>query len=549
MQMDKYSGVISAFVFILIICHVNLAAKNENKYEKYLKQGVAYLDKNNPDSAIAYFVKSFSEGLSKDSLFYFWAEALMQKGVLDSALAANFMIGRHNDKFAIRTMMQRHALFSKLGWEKEADNIRDTIHALRQYRKILLVPDIDMGMNMGYNIENKVSDTSSPWGKGWEKSLDTTENALSVIADIKSTWRIRNKKSTIGFGIGGTAYKKTYDVSFENQSMDSSGLIGSIFASVSGKTVSSSYSLFLNRRIDDSIFIGNSLDAAWIGKGSMMPLLWLGGQINTTKGGKFADSRLWLFASAMHLINSRTYLSYQCFFNVMFDRTSMWNFTMDTIHIIYSDNASQQYPVFYTDSTYSSIIDTSLLRVITGTLRNDIIASGRDTSINVLLKQPNSNIMLNPKVSLTVKTFFPLQFSLGWKLNYFWEPYEWDQIKINADYFVYSRIDGKYYIIPVDPAMDDFVITYGSNGGLTVSPAIVSGTAVVHHSKTRIDNSAVAEFSVQMLSGKTGSLNLRTSFTKTWSTLARSAPIEIPSWSLSANLEWRFKIPNKFNVL
>jgi hypothetical protein len=548
MQPDKYSGLVYVWMFILTACSVNLFAKNNSEYEEYLKQGEACLDKNNPDSAIVFFVKSYSAGLSKDSLFYFWSEALIRKGVLDSALAANFMIGRHDNKFTILTLMQRHAIFSKLGWQQEAENIRDTIHSLKEYRKILFVPDIDIGLNMGYNIENKVSDTSGPWGKGWGNRFDITENSLSIISDIKSTWRIRNRKSTLGFGIGGMAYKKTYDLSFKNQSMDSSGLIGSVFASIVGKTVMASYSLSVNRRIDDSVFIGNGIDVGWIGSGNMMPMFWIGGQINTTERGSFADSRLWSFASAMHFINSKAYLNYQCLINVVIDRTSMWNFT-NNAHIVYADDATRLYPVFYTDSTYSTMIDTSYLKVITGVLRNNIIASGRDTSINIILKQPTSNMLFNPKFSLAIKTFVPVQFSLGWKLNYYWEPYEWDQIKIDANYFVYSRADGKYYIIPVDPAFDDFVITYSSNGGLAVSPSIVSGNAVVHHSMTRVDNSAVAEFSVQISSNKTGTLNLRTSFVKTWSTLSYRAPIEIPAWSVSANLEWRFRMTNKLNTL
>jgi hypothetical protein len=211
------------------------------------------------------------------------------------------------------------------------------------------------------------------------------------------------------------------------------------------------------------------------------------------------------------------------------------------MHILYAEDAQRQYPIFYTDASYASVIDTSLIRVITGALRNDIIASARDTFIVVTLQQPNSSIIINPKATFNLKWIIPVSIGISWKLNYFWEPYVWDQINMNAHYFVYSRSDGRYYLITAD---NELRITRGTNGGLAIDPSVNPGEAVTRHIGIRIDNAAIADISLRLHSGKTADINLQTSFSKNWSTLAGTAPVAIPEWSISAALEWRLKLLN-----
>jgi hypothetical protein len=159
----------------------------------------------------------------------------------------------------------------------------------------------------------------------------------------------------------------------------------------------------------------------------------------------------------------------------------------------------------------------------------------------VVLKQPNSSIIIHPKANISFKSIIPVEIGFSWKLNYFPEPYQWDQIDINAHYLVYSRLESSYYVIPYI-----FLITRGNNGGLQLAPET---SPVIHHSMTRVDNTATVDISIPFYNNNTGSLKFRSSLSKTWSSLATKVPIDIQEWFFSASLEWRFKNINVINRL
>jgi hypothetical protein len=60
------------------------------------------------------------------------------------------------------------------------------------------------------------------------------------------------------------------------------------------------------------------------------------------------------------------------------------------ISVLYAEDAQRQYPVFYTDQTYTTMIDTSYLRLINGQITKDILASATDSMVVSKLILPNS---------------------------------------------------------------------------------------------------------------------------------------------------------------
>ncbi|MBN1306318.1 MAG: hypothetical protein JXA18_00270 [Chitinispirillaceae bacterium] len=533
---------LAAVLLFLLVAHAP-AAGGSSLYALTLKQGLAALEKGKPDSAIAYFVRSFSQGLPKDSLFYFWSEALLRKGVLDSALAANYMVsGAHSGNFRIKTMLQRSAIYRRLGWEEEEARLLDTIRASREYRRALFIPGIDLGIAAGYGAEQRGADTAGPWGVGRGGSLDKNERGPFARADIRSAWKLTHGQCYWSAGVAGTFAYRQYHPSGSLHSADSNEITGSIFSSAAGKSTSAAYALSVNRRRDDSLFFGNSVEGGVVGSGRWLPMLWGGGSVFLTTSGLFGNARAWLFASAMQPPGKRLQAGYNLFVNSYFERPSAFGFDLESAQILYAEDARRHYPIFYTDGSYSGIIDTSRIRVVTGALRNDIIASGRDTVMYVGLKQPLSALLISPRFSLTLRSKMPVQLGASWKWNYFWEPYEWDQIDIHAYHIIYSRSDEKYYVVPEDPLTTQLTVTYGPNGGLAIAPA---AQPVIHHSLRRIDNTITADLSVQLYDGRFGTAALKAYAAKTWSTLLKRAPIEIPEWSISTFLEWRLKFSNR----
>ncbi|MDD5674043.1 MAG: hypothetical protein PHC61_07770, partial [Chitinivibrionales bacterium] len=448
-------GRFAGALFGIVLCGaVTLHANSKPGFYATFNKGVAFLNQNKSDSAISYFVKAFAEGLSRDSLFYFWSEAMLQNGVLDSALAANFMVSvTHTGRFKMNVLLQRHTIYSRLGWSRDAARLRDTIIALPEYRRSLLSPDFDIGLTAGYGREERLADTARPWGLGGGSPLKSFENSFFGLCDVRSTLRFGLGKLRGATGIAGSIMRRTYDLNSTVRAGDSTDVTGSLFASAAGKSFASTYNLSLNRRWDDSLFLGNSLESGVSGSGAWLPTLWAGisAQVNTR--GAYANSHTWLFASARQPLAKQVKLDYLFFVNVSHENPSEFGFALDTMHVLSAADARRPYPLFYTNTTNSVIIDTSFLRVITGALRNDIIASGHDTLITVGLKLPYSSVLINPKTSLTIQWALPVTVGLSWRFNYFWEPYEWDQILLNAHYLVYSRADGAWYVMPADPMM------------------------------------------------------------------------------------------------
>ncbi|MBN1576802.1 MAG: hypothetical protein JW913_09635 [Chitinispirillaceae bacterium] len=535
----------AAALFLLLTAYAP-AADGGSRHAPVLRQGLTALAKGKHDSAIVCFVRSFSEeGLSRDSLFYFWSEALLRKGILDSALAANYMVsGDSGGTFRVKTLLQRSAIYRRLGWDDEAERLLDTVRASREYRRALFMPDIDLGIAVGYGAEQRSADTAGPWGAGAGGSLDRIERGPFGRADIRTAWKLTHGQRYWAAGLAGSIAHRQYHPDGSLHAADSTDITGSVFSSAVGKSSSVMYTLSVNRRRDDSLFFGNSIEGGVVGSGRRLPMLWGGGSVFLTTSGRFGNARVWLFASALQTLGKRLQANYQLFANAYFEQPTSFGFTVDSLKKLYADDGRRLYPVFYIDGSYSTMIDTSRLHVVTGALRDDLddmIASAGDTAMYVGLKQPLSGLLINPRFSLTLKSRLPVRLGISWKLNWFPEPYEWDQVNIFAKYLIYSRSDEAYYIVPVDPLMRELTPTYTADG-LAIAPA---ARPVIHHSMHRIDNTVAADLSVELYDGRFGTAAFKTYAAKTWSTLLKKAPIEIPEWSVSVSLEWRLKIADR----
>ncbi|MFP4162765.1 MAG: hypothetical protein ACLFVE_02195 [Chitinispirillaceae bacterium] len=513
-------------LFVVGIAVNEVPAVKKPDYHQALQKGVGLLEEN-PDSALNCFVEAYSQGLSRDSLFYYWSQSRLHKGVLDSALASNYMIkSSHSGHFRKDVLVQRYTIYKRLGWEKDAERVLDTLKACRSP----FLPDIDVKVKSGVDRGKTVADTSSPWGGGAQSPVSQTGNDFFSSAEFSSTWR-RQKMSA---GLKMEASMRTGLRASDAQMGDSVSVNGKLFLNYNGKPFSLSGALSVIRQIDDTLLVGTDIQGGKIANGMWLPMIWGGAGLYYNAGGDFDNFRLWTFASVRRSLDKRVSAELSGFVNVNIENTCSFTLTENPARVFYAEDARLQYPVFYTDSDFNTVIDTSLII----RLKNEILSSGSDTLIPVAFKQPFSSIMLNPKASIKLNSRFPVSFGLSYIFDYYWEPYEWDQIRSSSQYIVFSRSEGRYYYIP-----DDFKIE-GNNEGLALSPQLLPGDVVVHHSEIRIDNTLCADISLILYDGKAGKVNIESAYSRTWSTLSRRAPIKIPEWSVSAMLKWRLRVNN-----
>lgn len=532
----------SIFCFlVLVLGGVNLSTRaSENPpFGTYLKQGISLLE-HNPDSALSCFVKAYSQGLSRDSLFYYWSQSMIHKGVLDSALASNYMIkGVHTGPFRKDVLIQRYTIYRKLGWEKEAGQVLDSLNSLPSFSRSRFMPDIALGIKAGVDRGKTVTDTSSPWGGGIGSPVSETSNSFKSSADLKSTWHLSRGSSKLSFGIGMNASLQT-GFSFSGDDMDSVALGGSAFLSYAAKTFSVGGDLSVDRHIDDTLLFGAGIQGGRIGKGKWLPILWGGAGVFLNTEGSVDNSRAWLFASARQPLNRIASAEYSGFVNVSIKKPYAFDLGGYRAKVLYAEDARLQYPVFYSGPDMSTVVDTAFII----RLNQQLLSLGEDTVVNVALKQPQASLMISPRAEISLKSRIPLQLGLSYTLDYYWEDYEWDQMRHTPDYLLYSRSEGKYYVLPPDPLLGRPFVVYADDLNLALSQAPLPGDAVEHHSQKRIDNTLSFDVKLNLHDGKAGKVDFRTAFSRTWSTLSRRAPFEIPQWSVSAMLEWRLRVKN-----
>jgi hypothetical protein len=92
-------------------------------YNSSLERGLRQLQAQQYDSAQVSLYVAFKDGMSKDSLYYMWANLYIQKGVYDSALALNAALIDTASIWQNRTLNQRYLIYKMLGWEDDASGL------------------------------------------------------------------------------------------------------------------------------------------------------------------------------------------------------------------------------------------------------------------------------------------------------------------------------------------------------------------------------------------------------------------------------------------
>ncbi len=519
--MSIYKKIFLSISILLLQAFSTQAAENKLTLNNSLEQGHKLLYANKPDSALSCFIKAYSQGLSRDSLFYYWSEVMLSKGVLDSALASNYMIrGIHTGKFKERILQQRYSIYKSLNWESDAERLLDTIRSLPFYRRSFLIPDLSLHFQTSGSRDALLRDSLSPWS--------SNENIFASSGGLKSSWIVSSDpKMSLGAAVSFSI--QTSAASSQINLSDSADLTASLFFAASGKSLSFSSSADLRFDANDSLQLGASIEGGYLAIGRWTKACYAGGSIFLNQRLKYDNSNLWLFTSASKKISKGFTFEGSNMVSVYNDKNLQ--FELSKTKVYYAEDCRLQYPIFYTGSDLSQVIDTSSSYL----LRGRIEISGKDTVVSI--RQPPSSIGINPKTSLSISFIRPVSLGLAYKIDYYWEPYEWwNPISFNG--IIYSRKEDTYYIFPAGP---DWGTTRTPNGSLaldvTPQPA--------YHSAIRIDQSLGADISIQLVTGKFGKVHLKSGYRRTWSTLDSHALLKIPKWISWITLDWRLNMNRK----
>jgi hypothetical protein len=520
------------------------------------EKGLRLLDKKKYDDALDCFGRAFSAGMSKDSLCFFCAEAYFSKGAFDTALAFNFGIkAKNNSGLAMRQYMQRAGIYAALGWEKDAQAIKDSLWRFNEYRLKFLVPDISARAGFDYAGRYEREETSFPYLGPLETNIFA---GPGFGGNLGLRWDVPlGKRFLLRLGTAGLVSSLYYR---SNTSADSVNMSAGLMAGIEHKKSGFALEYGVNRVID---YLGNystqnsvALSLSRTGK-KWLTYLSAGYEIELEAGLNTENQKCWLLGYF-----DQTFLSGKGFgFLVRGSGYFAKPITsMEYFRVMYVEDVSQK-PVqhYYVDlpaqaPTSNPIPIGNVPYLLPATYQNNsLVKSAADLfgTPDVSL-YPQNQVSLAPTVVYKRPLMLGVSASIGAGIaaDYYTEKFRWVSFLIDKSvrdtflndwmyyYLARNAADGNYYWVK---KLDN--ITSGEQFGDPV--------AISQHEKRRVDANLSAFVSLSRPVWKLGTLSLRLDAAKTYSTLRKEtflwwqvsdsdAPFSIPNWSYGISLTWNF---------
>ncbi|MEO6097835.1 MAG: hypothetical protein ABIW76_20135 [Fibrobacteria bacterium] len=484
-------------------------------------QGALALEENRPDTALELFMEAQRRGMSKDSLYYFLAEAALTHSALDTAMAFNLSI--HPPKegpFRESVLNQRYRLYTQTGLSKDAEAIADSL-LNKPTRVSKKNHEFNILFSSGYNREDNYSATDYPFGTdlgGFLSKGPQYRNRAQLLWPLLQTWKIpwsggieydlikSYAKDSLDYRVG--LILKADNFFYEGVTLAFAPELGKITGTglVSAYKIESSYLSLSEIYIT---MIQGGFESEW----------------NSDWGNRF--SGFWVSFYQDRSLRTGRGINYSL---------SLSGILVDPVHeantqkVLYVDDVTKSKPTHYRDSSFQDTLPS-----------NGISTFLRYTS-NTGLSQSST---LSPQGVLTfLPTFgysFPLPFSFSceigsmYALNVYPNDYEWTEAALPDSFaaasagfrgFAKNKTDGKEYAAVIIQENGGFQEHYGQ------SPASAK-------TRLRIDHQLGADFSLRRKLSKWGTISIDGMAKRNWSTLAGSTPIWIPRWDLGVAFKWR----------
>lgn len=481
------------------------------------------------DSASYYMKKTFAKGISDDSLYYLWAEIFLYKGVLDTALALNYSVPV-SDESALNKQVyeQRYAIYTALGWEKEAKALLDSLGGKPPGWWRHFIPECTVYLSGGGYYENNAADKNYPYPQ-IEDSTETVING-NGIASVRVGWHLPVSKSQeIRFGgklrYAGSRFSVANTTTHLDDSADAS-FGGYCEYSMFHDQIVAGYTI--NRK-KDFLGIKTYLHQFFLRYAFLMDD-WLGSvEAGYNYEAPLDEHFYYLMNYWDRMINKKNSLSFTLFLSGMkaknLDITNLFQYLyVRDSHI-------------YTDSTYSRPV-ISNLSFITW-LPVDSVFDWLPVSQSI----PQSFIGVNPhaRYEYRMNKRFSIGGGCGYNCTWYQEKYSWVDFSYdnfhpanmtgldgNNVYAAYNQNDSNYYWIEYIPLIGDIVLD-----SIPIS--------FHRESRYRVDQSVALNLFFKSDFGKLGDLMLDINIRRNFSSLMKSAPVDIQRWYIELMLTWFFR--------
>lgn len=155
------------------------------------EKGLATARTQDPDAALPYLKKALSKNIGSDSLYYLWAEIYLYKEIPDTALVLNLSI-RPLETSALQKLVieQRYLLYMSLGWDEKANALYATPLPSTKKQPFIkkLLPDASLYIAAGGYLEKYAADKDYPNPRLYDSLV--SENNGAGNAALRCSWNI-----------------------------------------------------------------------------------------------------------------------------------------------------------------------------------------------------------------------------------------------------------------------------------------------------------------------------------------------------------------------
>ncbi len=517
------------------------------------------IDIKDYDGALVCFSRAYLAGMSKDSMCYFYAEAFLGKGALDTALAFNFGIkAAKNPGLVVVALKQRAEIYTALGWKKDAAQVIDSLKTFLEDLRPFYIPGIVARLGADYTNRRE---RQQPWYPYQDPVADTIYRGPGIGGDVAATWSIpAGKLFLLRVGVNGSETSKYYR---STNSADSVNVSAGLIAGLQHKKSRLSLDYGIARSVD---YIGEYLTQNTLALS--MPVfgkLWqtyvsAGYMLELEAGNRTRSQTYWLLAYFTHPRPSGDALSLSIRGSGYFAPPLV---TSESFHVMYVDNVNGS-PVHHfainsqTQSPTSDTITGYYMQLPQSYESNSIVKTGAALfSIPQNFVFTQNQMSISPLVEYKQPLILGLNADIGVQatVSYFPDKYLWATFNVgqtmldtaphdaNMNYYLaFNEADGKYYWVKD--------LSNATSGEQYVGPV----EAGRQYQKRRVDAEISGFMSVSRPVWKLGTVSLRFDCTKTYSTLRSErflwwrvsdvdAPFPIPDWFYGLSVTWSFAFP------
>lgn len=530
-------------ISLILAAGISADQKSSGTYKSsFLLTADSLLKKEQYDDALVQYFLASENGMPQDSLYYFWAELYINKGDLDSALAANSFALKNTDTttiFGQQLFQQRYSIYLFLGAGKQAKEIWKKISVLNGNKRGEFKASIKTYLSLRYEPE-KV-DFADP--SYWTSGKDSISNEISSLFRITGNFQFQLPPNSFpDFSLGPFFQLKK-----------SSSLPGSISSALDSLNFDaggyiSLDNLFNSIRIElrSSINSDRYLTKRWINglsysyinaKGTFLSA---GGynislQKNLDYDYQFGYQSFILDMKRHSILfsPSLTISSFASKHNVIYDNA------LSSLSLLYFNSSrlnGKMVPLFYNDAQMRTPLDTSGLNgnakmFYINRYANQMQQSS--TPVTAMLDLPLSYFRIEPGINAEIPVNkWSLKPGIRFNIDIYNGLYRWHDFDLE-------------HLTPylaVDPSTNNYYQINGisDQGTVNLSSFGIGEKTGSFFTRKRLDSGIQGEISMRRTFKKAGTFNISLHAGKFWTNLPRSCPVNINSWTVMCNADWNY---------